>query len=41
MSPHKVADPIQIFIAPGTKPNGIQAAEDGLWIIDQDDNFVY
>jgi len=38
---HKIADPIQIFVAPGTKPNGIQASEDGLWIIDQDDNFVY
>ena len=41
MSPHKVADPIQVFVAPGTKPNGLQASEDGLWIIDQDDSFIY
>ena len=38
---HKIADAIQIFIAPGTKPNGLQASKDGLWIIDQDDNFIY
>jgi hypothetical protein len=41
MSPHKIADPIQVFVAPGTKPNGLQASEDGLWVIDQDDSFVY
>ena len=41
MSPHKIADPIQVFVAPGTKPNGLQASEDGLWVIDQDDSFIY
>ena len=39
--PHKVADPIFQFNAPGPKPNGLQAADDGLWIIDQGDNHVY
>ena len=39
--PHKVADTIQCFMAPGPKPNGLQAANDGLWIIDQGDNHVY
>ena len=28
-------------IMPGTKPNGLQASEDGLWVIDQDDSFIY
>ena len=41
MSPHKIADPIQVFVAPGTKPNELQASEDGLWVIDQDDSFIY
>ena len=41
MSPHKIADPIQVFVAPGTKPNGLQASEDGLWVIDQEDSFIY
>jgi outer membrane protein assembly factor BamB len=39
--PHKVADPIQVFISPGPKPNGLQAADDGLWCIDQGDNHMY
>ncbi len=39
--PHKVADAIFQFNAPGPKPNGLQAADDGLWIIDQGDNHVY
>jgi streptogramin lyase len=39
--PHKVADAIQCFMAPGPRPNGLQAADDGLWIIDQGDNRVY
>ena len=29
------------FWCPGPQPNGIQAAPDGLWIIDQVDNKVY
>ena len=41
MSPHKIADSIRVFIAPGTKPNGLQASKDGLWVIDQDDSFIY
>ena len=36
--PHKVADPIFQFNAPGPKPNGLQAADDGLWVIDQGDS---
>ena len=29
------------FLCPGPLPNGIQAAPDGLWVIDQADNKVY
>ena len=39
--PHKVADPIQVFVSPGPKPNGLQAADDALWYIDQGNNHMY
>ena len=39
--PHKIATPIQTFVTPGPKPNGLQAADDGLWYIDQGTNRVY
>lgn len=29
------------FIHPGLQPNGLQAADDGLWVIDQVDNYLY
>src|SRR5689334_11895462 len=29
------------FKSPGPQPNGLQAAKEGLWIIDQGDNHVY
>ena len=29
------------FKSPGPQPNGLQAAEDGLWYIDQGDNRVF
>ena len=29
------------WVAPGPQPNGLQAAEDGLWLIDQRDNHLY
>ena len=38
---YKIADPIQMFISPGAKPNGLQAADDGLWYIDQGNDNVY
>ena len=38
---YKVADPIQMFVSPGPKPNGLQAADDGLWYIDQGNDHVY
>lgn len=31
----------KLFVTPGPHPNGLQAAPDGLWIIDQGDNHVY
>ena len=31
----------KLFITPGPQPNGLQAAPDGLWVIDQGDNCVY
>jgi streptogramin lyase len=37
----KVADTIQTYMAPGPKPNGLQAADDGLWIIDQGNCHIY
>jgi sugar lactone lactonase YvrE len=30
-----------VFKSPGPKPNGLQATEEGLWIIDQGDNKAY
>ena len=39
--PHKIATPIQMFVAPGPKPNGLQAVDDGLWYIDQENHHVY
>ena len=30
----KIADAIQLFNCPGPKPNGLQATEEGLWVID-------
>ncbi|MCY4654145.1 MAG: hypothetical protein OXC95_13395, partial [Dehalococcoidia bacterium] len=30
-----------MFVHPGPQPNGLQAAEDGLWVIDQTDNHLY
>ena len=38
---HKTADSIFKFNAPGPKPNGLQASEDGLWIIDQGNSHIY
>ena len=29
------------WVAPGPQPNGLQAADDGLWLIDQRDNHLY
>ena len=29
------------FMHPGPQPNGLQATEDGLWVIDQSDNHLY
>ncbi len=37
----KIADAIQLFNCPGPKPNGLQATGEGLWVIDQGNNFVY
>jgi len=37
----KVASVDVRFKSPGPQPNGLQAAEDGLWYIDQRDNKVY
>ena len=39
--PHKTADAIQVFVSPGPKPNGLQAADDGLWYIDQGNSHIY
>lgn len=30
-----------MWLTPGPKPNGLQAATDGLWVIDQDDSHLY
>jgi len=30
-----------MWMTPGAMPNGLQAAEDGLWVIDQADNHLY
>jgi streptogramin lyase len=29
------------WVTPGPQPNGLHAAEDGLWVMDQEDNRVY
>ena len=29
------------WVHPGPQPNGMQAVEDGVWIIDQTDNYLY
>ena len=29
------------WLAPGPQPNGLQAAGDGIWLIDQRDNHLY
>ena len=39
--PSNIAKVEKLFKSPGTQPNGIQAAEDGLWIIDQNDLKIY
>ena len=31
----------EMWLTPGPQPNGLQAAADGLWVIDQKDNKVY
>ena len=31
----------KVFDAPGPQPNGMQATEDGLWILDQQTNEVH
>ena len=31
----RYASPIQLYVSPGPKPNGLQASQDGLWVIDQ------
>lgn len=37
---NKIATPIQIMLSPGPKPNGLQASEEGLWVIDQETSKV-
>ena len=37
----KIASVEKRFKSPGPQPNGLQAATDGLWCIDQVDNKVY
>ena len=37
----KIATVEQRFKSPGVQPNGLQAAPDGLWCIDQVDNKIY
>jgi len=37
----KIADAIQLFNCPGPKPNGLQATDEGLWVVDQGNDFVY
>lgn len=37
----KIATPQIRFSSPGPQPNGLQAAPDGLWSIDQVDNKIY
>ncbi len=33
--------PTKLFDSPGPQPNGLQATEEGLWILDQKDNRAY
>lgn len=35
------AEVTTVFDSPGPKPNGLQATDDGLWILDQGDNRAY
>ena len=37
----KIADAIKLFNCPGPKPNGLQATNEGLWVIDQGNNYAY
>lgn len=37
----KVGKVETVYDSPGPKPNGLQATDDGLWIIDQGDDHVY
>ena len=40
--PTRKAGPVEtVFKSPGPKPNGLQATQEGLWIMDQGDNHVY
>lgn len=38
---YKLARPEKRFLCPGPHPNGLQAADDGLWCIDQANNKLY
>ena len=37
----KMAEVHDMWVHPGPQPNGAQAVEDGLWIIDQKDDHLY
>ncbi|MBM32182.1 MAG: hypothetical protein CL764_04895 [Chloroflexi bacterium] len=37
----RYASPIQLMVSPGPKPNGLQASQDGLWIVDQGNSKVH
>lgn len=37
----RTAEVETVFDSPGPKPNGLQATDDGLWILDQGDNRAY
>lgn len=40
--PTRKAGPVEtVFKSPGPKPNGLQATQEGLWIMDQGDSHVY
>ena len=36
-----MSDIVDRWVTPGPQPNGLQAASDGLWLIDQADNHLY
>ena len=36
-----MAEIVDRWVTPGPQPNGLQAARDGLWVIDQRDNHLY